>query len=203
MKLGIYNSCALKLFPLGLKSNGEVSPWMRGRENFQNFRKYPILIKLDLWDPWDFCFRASDQTIRDRMMKFGRHAYILYSMQWPRYTDFWYSVFKVIDWHWKFSEGVPLTTKKFIAPKLSWIFKNKIGVTWVAKGRIYFPWKFQGRRMKIVGANFIPATDLQFRLLTNLRGLSQILSNYTVNIEKKEKMLLSEFMEKKEPIHFW
>ena len=86
-------------------------------------------------------------------------------------------VFKVVYWHWKFFEGVPLTTKKIISEKLGRNRENPKKVFAVARDRSFLPWNFQGRRTKIVGANFISATDLQYRFLPKLRGLPQILSN--------------------------
>ena len=86
-------------------------------------------------------------------------------------------VFKVVYWHWKFFEGVPLTTKKFLYENLWRNRENTKKVFAVARDRSFLPWNFQGRRIKIVGANFISATDLQYRFLPKLRGLPQILSN--------------------------
>ena len=48
-------------------------------------------------------------------------------------------VFKVVYWHWKFFEGVPLTTKKIISEKLGRNRENPKKVFAVARDRSFLP----------------------------------------------------------------
>ena len=57
---------------------------------------------------------------------------------WPIFTDFCY-IFKVVYWHWKFLEGVPLTTKKFLYENLWRNRENAKKVFAVARDRSFLP----------------------------------------------------------------